>query len=454
MINLFVYFISFSIGFLLIRLILGEKANISFFLHCALALGLGLASSAALTFFFLLIYGQFNQAGLIAINLALLLFLAALNFFFVLKNSYAESLEKIKHEAVLRITMIALWIIAAVMIAILSQQFPFGGWDAWGLYNLKAKFLVFAGNHWTDVARLHSHTQPSYPLLLPLINTWIFSVFQKDLIQVASMTGVVFCLSCGFLLYAGLATFIKRSVAFLASLLLLTTPSYIFWSTTQYADVLLAYYLLASVILLILLVRMQEQRIALLAGLFWGIMPFAKNEGIVLMLLFIIITFGFLLISKSFRPSKPLRLIRSLLFGVALSASPTIIFKIFLAPVTKEVLFNPFVYKLKYCNIGGFLTTIHFFANTMLSLGWTFIWVLIALTAVLSYKKWFFVKELRMLTMIFFGFGLSLLYVYLMTAHFDLTWRLECTAIRIVLYLLPSILFLGIYALWVKIPKD
>jgi len=454
MINLFAYSISFLIGFLLIRLILGEKTKISFFLHCALALGLGLGISADLTFFLLLTCGQFSQIGLLAINILMLLLLAALNFFYVPKASRLQPVEKIKHEITFHITTAICWIIAAIIIGILSQQFPFGGWDAWGLYNMKAKFIIYGETHWTDLTRLHAHTQPSYPLLLPLINAWIFSVFQKNIIEVASMTGVIFSFSCGLLLYAGLSMLIKRPVAVIAALLLTTTPSYIFWSTTQYADVLLAYYLLASTILLILTLRTREYRIALLAGLFWGMMPFAKNEGLVLLFLFIVITSGFFLADKAYDRKKSLSLIKNLIIGAAITGLATIVFKIFLAPATREVLYNPLAYKLKYCNIQGFLTTTKFYAVTMMSPGWILTWSLIALITIANLKKWFLVKESRVLVLILAGFAISLLYVYLTTAHFDLTWRLECTASRILLYLLPSILFLSFYTLWIETKKD
>jgi len=450
MINLFAYGISFLIGFFLIRLILGERTNISFFLHCALSIGLGLGVSAALTFFFLLIYGQFSPAGLIIINLLTLFMLTAANFFYIPKNRYLVASDPTKHKIAFTAATVFVWTIAIVLVSILSQQFPFGGWDAWGLYNTKAKFIVYGANHWTDLVRIHPHTQPSYPLLLPLINAWIFSVFQKNLIEASSMTGVIFCLSCGLLLYAGLALFIKRPIAAIASLLLTTTPSYIFWGTTQYADVLLAYYLLASTILLITTMHTKENRMAFLAGLFWGMMPFAKNEGLVFLVLFLGVTSTSFLLNASDDRQRSLRLIENLAIGAALAAFATIIFKIFLAPATREVLFNPLGYKLKYLNIEGFLTVVKFYALTLLSLGWVFTWGLVFMIAIANCKKCLVVKEALILVIILAGFAASLFYVYLTTAHFDLMWRLECTATRILFYMLPTILFINFYTLWIK----
>ncbi len=454
MINLFAYMLSFAIGFLCIRLILGKETTISLLLHISLSIGLGLAISGIITFFFLLLYGQFSQIGLIMIHLLVLLLLFTLNFFYLPQNTYPRPEQNLKYEKAFKITTLIAWIIVITLIGILSQQFPSGGWDAWGLYNMKAKFLIYGGRGWTNVTRLHWHTQPSYPLLLPLINAWIFSVFQKSLTGVAATTGALFSISCGFLFYAGLSMFIKRPLALMAALVLATTPSYIFWSTTQYADVLLAYYLLASAILLILSMRTQKPRMALLAGLFWGIMPLAKNEGIVLLILLIISTCALLLTDKTYNQIQSKKLIKNLILGASLTVFMNLIFKIFLAPATREVLYNPFAYKLKYCNLQGFLITVHFYFTTMISLGWALTWGIIALIGMINYKKWFLLKESRILTLVLAGFTLSVLYVYLMTAHFDLTWRLECTASRILFYLLPTLLFLSFYTLWTRNPNN
>ena len=454
MINVAAYILSSLIGFLLIRLILGRKINMSFLLQGTLAIGLGIGLSGILTFLFLILYGAFNAAGIISLHFFILALLIFLNLRYVPPAADIQPKVMTKKAIGLCAIKTILWILASVAIGILSQQYPFGGWDAWALYNMKAKFLIEGGRHWTDVTRLHWHTQPSYPLLLPLINTWAFSIFQKNLIHVASMTGIFFSISCGLLCYAGLAMFINRPIAFMASLLLLTNPFYIFWGTTQYADVLLAYYLLASMILLVLTLRTLQPRIALLAGLFWGIMPLAKNEGNVFLFFLIAATAGLLLMDKYYKNAPKRPLIQNLLIGVLLTNAMNIIFKIFMAPPTREVLYNPLAYKLKYFNLDGVMTTTGFYFDTIRSLGWMFIWGLIAMIAVINYRKWFIVRESRVMGIAFLGFSFVLLYVYISTAHFDLIWRLQCTAARIVFYLLPAVLFFSFYTLWVKNTED
>ncbi|HOD11483.1 MAG TPA: glycosyltransferase family 39 protein [Candidatus Omnitrophota bacterium] len=454
MVNLIAYLISSAIGFLLIRLILGEKIRIPFFLHGILSIGLGLGVSGILTFFFLLAYGSFHAFGIILVHLVLLATLVVLNVKYLPFTAFLCK-ETITNNTIgMYIVKTLLWVLASILIGILSQQYPYGGWDAWALYNMKAKFLIEGGQHWTDITRLHWHTQPSYPLLLPLINTWIFALVQKNLVPIASMTGVMFSVSCGLLCYAGLSLFINRPVAFIASLLLLTNPLYIFWSTTQYADVLLAYYLLASMILMVLTLRTLEPRVALLAGLFWGLMPLAKNEGNVFLFFLTLATSITLLWGPRDQRISAKRMILHLLIGILCTSLMNIIFKIFMAPPTREVLFNPLTQNLSYFNLNGILTTVGFYFYTIRSPGWIFIWGLVFILGLINYRKWFALKESRIMGIVFAGFLLVLLYVYISTAHFDLIWRLQCTAIRIAFYLLPSILFFCFYTLWAKNPKN
>lgn len=453
MIDPITYAISFFIGFFLIRFILGQKITMPVFLHVTLSIGLGLGVSGILTFFFLTVCGEFHSLGIAFSQIMVLAILLFLNIRYV---PYVAAYKNIfSHRSFARYAIqIILWTVASSAVIILSQQYPFGGWDAWALYNMKAKFLLEGGRNWTDIVRLHWHTQPSYPLLLPLVNAWAVSIFHGDLVRAASATGIIFCVASGLLCYAGLSMFINRLAAFLASLLLLTNPLYIFWGTTQYADVLLAYYLLASMVLLVIFLRTLQPRVALLTGLFWGIMPLAKNEGNVFLFFLAISTCVLLIVDKRYKTAPTQRLIQNLLIGILATNTMNILFKIFMAPPTREVLYNPLLQKLKYFNLGGILTTLGFYFDTMRSQGWMFVWWLIAILVVVNSRKWLILKESLVMGITFCGFLLVLLYVYVATAHFDLVWRLECTAARISFYLLPAAIFFTFYTFWTNNTKD
>jgi len=451
MINLFVYAISFLIGFLIIRFLKIAKI-LSLPLCLALSIGLGLGTCAVILFLFLCFYGQFHQGFVISLNLLLLLVLSIFHIFYPPKQiseiSYAP--PHLTNPVRFYIIAISLWVIFLSMIAILAQQYPYGGWDAWGLYNMKAKFIIYGEMFWKRLAtELHWHTQPSYPILLPLINSWIFSVFQTNLIRVASTTAIVFCAGTGFLMYAGLSRFIRKELALLGSILLMSNHWWIFWSTTQYADILLGYFLLANIILLALLFKEKNTNLSFFTGIFLGLMTFAKNEGIVILLLLFSLSSIHLLLDKTLSRRQAIQLIGRLLGGAIIGSIGTLIFKLTMAPTTREVLFNPFTHELKYFNLEGISLTTKFYCVQFLSQDWNFIWIALGVIGVLQFPK-FFQKECKVFAIFYLLYAIILLYVYISTAHFSLLWRLSCTASRIIANLLPSLIFFTFYTIWRK----
>ncbi|MDP8265978.1 MAG: glycosyltransferase family 39 protein [Candidatus Aceula meridiana] len=451
MINLFIYAISFFIGFLIIRSLKITKI-LSMPLCLALSIGLGLATCAIVLFFFLCIYGQFHQGFIISLNLLLLLTLSIIHIFYPPKQISEVSFTPpaLIHPVRFYMIAVSLWIIFLSIIAILAQQYPYGGWDAWGLYNMKAKFILYGEMFWKSLAtELHWHTQPSYPILLPLINSWIFSVFQTNLIRVASMTAIVFCAATGFLMYGGLSRFIRKELALLGSILLMSNHWWIFWSTTQYSDILLGYFLLANFILLTLLFKEKNKNLSFFTGIFLGLMTFAKNEGIVILILLSSLSSVYLFLDKTLSRQRSSQLIRWLLGGAVVGSVATLVFKLTMAPTTREVLFNPFTHELKYFNSSGILLTTKFYCVQFLSRDWNFIWIALGLVGILQFPK-FFQKECKVFAIFFILYAFILIYVYISTAHFSLLWRLSCTASRIVANLLPSLIFFTFYTIWRK----
>ena len=127
MINVAAYILSSLIGFLLIRLILGRKINMSFLLQGTLAIGLGIGLSGILTFLFLILYGAFNAAGIISLHFFILALLVFLNLRYVPPAADIQPKAITKKAISLCAIKTILWILASVAIGILSQQYPFGG---------------------------------------------------------------------------------------------------------------------------------------------------------------------------------------------------------------------------------------------------------------------------------------------------------------------------------------
>ncbi|MBP9854415.1 MAG: glycosyltransferase family 39 protein [Candidatus Omnitrophica bacterium] len=437
-------------GYLIIITLFREKTIINKTLTLVLSAGLGIGLNSVLTFYSFFIMNGFNRK-------AIWTFSSVIPFILILIN-HKTILYKMKNCS-FKINFLSpvvwtLWGVLFYIILFMAKAHPFGQWDAWALYNMKMKFLLFGADHWKDIfEKLHWYTQPDYPLLLPFINVYHFALSQTPQQTVPLITGVVFTMLIGWVIFGGLKQIMSSSVAFFASLLLLSNPFFIFQSTGQYADTILAYYLLASILCIQLTLLYSNKPLAFLSGLMLGLMTFVKNEGIVIAIILISIFIVYLVFKSVPKEEKNkwLLLIPFLMTGFLITASPTLILKLFLAPTNKDI-FGLSVIHMKFLNWDGFMILVHAFITEISQKRWTFIWFFIIFLFLVANKKLFY-KECKIVILFLILYSFVLTIIYLTTVNFDLSWRIKSTLPRICYYLLPSLLYYAYYAVF-RMKKD
>ncbi len=432
---------------LLVIPLLFRKKNLSFLFVIFLAIGLGSGINACLTFLAFLISGQFNPKIIIGLYIFVIGFLIVMNVFFrrdSMRGFFLPEFWKFDGWDLAFIGSLIEFGFLAYTFAVV--QHPFGEWDGWALWNMKTKFLIFGGERWQDIFKLHWHTQPDYPLLLPFLNAWQFAVGPENLQQITLNTGVLFTLSTAGLLYTGLSRLIPKGMAFLTFIVLSSHYSYIFRGTAQYADILLAYYILAVLLGIKLSFKENSKEWLILSGIFAGFMAFTKNEGLTIALLIILILLA-LSLAKRFAVSR--LMITAYLTGLVPSLLPTVFFKIFLAPANRDILlFDPHAH-LKFFNFEGCYIILSSL-NWALGLDdWKFTWLLILFLILLNARQ-LYANENKLLTLFFITYFIIIFFIYLTTVNFDLSWRLNRTLPRILLYVLPSLLFFSFTMGWEK----
>ena len=158
---------------------------------------------------------------------------------------------------------------------------PQGGWDAWSIWNLRARFLA-AGDlpqrAWSP-ALTASH--PEYPLGVSafVARCWAYAGSTGEAAPAA--TSYLFFLALFSIVTGGLAVYRGRSLGLLAGLALLGTPALLHEVIAQYADIPLACYM-AGATMLALLDRPR------LAGLLAGLAAWTKDEGALFLAIFLI----------------------------------------------------------------------------------------------------------------------------------------------------------------------
>jgi Dolichyl-phosphate-mannose-protein mannosyltransferase len=184
------------------------------------------------------------------------------------------------------------WLIAAVgclglgavaIFTLKSLGWPAGDWDAWAIWNLRARFIARGGDHRRDgFSPLLAWSHPDYPLLVPagVARLWAYTRHETGLAPVA--LGALFTVATMGLAASAVAVVHGTSQGLVAAVLLLGTPALMLQGAAQDADVPLAFFVLAPLALFCLLDRLPARRAALgrLAGLTLGLAGCVKNEGL------------------------------------------------------------------------------------------------------------------------------------------------------------------------------
>ncbi|OGX28268.1 MAG: hypothetical protein A2787_02285 [Omnitrophica WOR_2 bacterium RIFCSPHIGHO2_01_FULL_48_9] len=457
MMILLAYFLSFLLGCQIVSFILKKSRALTPGLYTVMSLGIGLGASSLITFLAFLCADGFHRWELLKIHLLLIILFFLLNLDYYRggfrsfdKNFISIHTLKTRSQIIfIDIVWLSGFIFLTKIIYTLARSHPFGEWDAWALWNMKTKFLILGAGSWENVFQLHWHTQPDYPLFMPFLNVWVHAFSRAPLEEIAIATAVLFTVLNGALLFAGLKQYIPPLVAGLASFILITNRFYLFMATAQYADIVLSFYLLLSCVILLKTLQEHNPSLALLYGFISGLLMFIKNEGVTIAGLLLALSLAYLLLEKSSDKKIRSKMIFKIFTGIILTLPAALILKTFLAPANRDISFATLKLIIPLFSFEKCLAIGKAFYYAMADPTWQYLWGLLLVMALAGFKKYFF-KETKVLTLFFLLYGIALFVIYLTTVHFDLTWRLIKTTPRILLYLLPSLIFLSFYVHWRK----
>jgi hypothetical protein len=157
---------------------------------------------------------------------------------------------------------------------------PYGDWDAWAIWNLRAGFIA-SGESWSfGFSEAISWSHPDYPLLLPLNIARLWVILGDRSVWAPILVSFMFQISLlGFLITSVhlLRGYIQGILAGMVGVLVLFTSL----SFKLYADIPIAFFFLAANCLVFLSESGSHAKynFSLLAGLLVGAGLWTKNEG-------------------------------------------------------------------------------------------------------------------------------------------------------------------------------
>ena len=171
---------------------------------------------------------------------------------------------------------------AVAIFVVYALTKPHGEWDAWSIWNLRARFLVRAGEFWRDAFSSQlDWSHPDYPLMLPGIVAMCWTLAGSEATLAPAAVAFLFTFSTAGVLVATLGALRGKTQAFIAGILLLGSISLLVNGANQYADIPLGCFILSTLALLCLQERSPDDlRFSILAGLTAGFAAWTKNEGL------------------------------------------------------------------------------------------------------------------------------------------------------------------------------
>jgi hypothetical protein len=148
---------------------------------------------------------------------------------------------------------------------------PHGEWDAWAIWNHRARFLFLGGPEWSAAFSIAASAHPEYPLLLPAATARVWAYAGRDATIAPAVLAGAFAASTVMVILATLGP--QRRSAWLAATLLPASSIFMQQVVAQCADVPLAFFIVAALALACV-------DSWLLAGTMSALAAWTKNEGV------------------------------------------------------------------------------------------------------------------------------------------------------------------------------
>ncbi|MCP4353134.1 MAG: hypothetical protein GY795_47390 [Desulfobacterales bacterium] len=415
------------------------------------AVGLGTGISSCLFFVCLLFFDSVNRFSVIT-EITVLAALTVFSLLYIIRKRNCNASIEINHVLPVKwdlysFLFVIFWIVlilAVLFFIFRSLNTPHGDWDAWAIWNMRARFLFRSGDRWAlAFSDQYPWSHPDYPLLIPGNIARIWNYTGKETLTAPAATAFMFTFAT-LGLVAGSMSYLRCPVrGLLAGLALMGMTSFTSHGASQYADIPFGFYLSAIVILFFLQDRIPEKasQFAFLAGIMAGFSAWTKNEGL---LLIISVCFAHFAITV---PVKGWKYYSRELFPFSAGLVPILVilvyFKTQLAPPND--LFSgqglkPAVSRL--ADISRYLIVGKAFIISFLEVmkGRIAIFIVCFIFFRFSYDKQY--KKSICISLLIMALMLAGYYFVYITSPHNLAWHLNTSLNRLLFQLLPSGLFI------------
>ena len=413
-------------------------------------LGLGYGIGSGLLACEMLIFQAFGFSFAIIALLAPLLGVSVLAFLFARRRQPQERKSASSFVFTSAPPQRLEWFLIAAIVVEMSGAFfrawllPMEAYDAVSDWGLKAKAVFLAGNIPESFLRNPDYQvfHPDYPLLVPLLESHVYR-FVGDLRETsAKVIFPLFLAGCVAVLFAALrrAGQTRRS-CLLFSFLLVSIPYFSEHATNGYADVVVSFYCGAASLYLYHWQTTGRGLFLVLSALLTGFAALTKNEGLVLIGIHLVWLAAVLISRSSIAFRSKIVSLGIYLCILAAVLMPWYRFKESLGlrndVINREVVTAGLSWN-SLSRVGPILY--HLQTQMFGPKNWNLVWILLCVAVGL--RRQVLLRSPAVFLLLATGLTLAAyMSIYLITPY-DVTWHLRTSASRLLLHVLPQVVFL------------
>lgn len=330
-------------------------------------------------------------------------------------------------------------LMALLTFLMLHAAAPHGEWDAWSIWNLRARFLFRAQEFASPFSALIDWAHPDYPLLVPGAIALLWHAGGRESTAIAGVVNLLFLLSAVTVPFFALRLLRGPSLAALGALSILAATAMVRVSASLYADVpLAAFFVIAGCFLVYgLEVETAGPGPILAAGFAAGLAAWTKNEG-----LLFCVSLGaahFLAIKGVAEIGRRVRTVIPLAAGILIVLAVAGHFKFRMAPPNDLVnASNKGLFGARIVDFGRYWATFWAFVGEFLTFG------NVLVPPVIVFSAWLALVRVRatltgaaLLPLVAVTLQLAGYFLVYVTAPNDLDWQLTTSLPRLLLHVWP-----------------
>lgn len=441
---IFAILVIIAIGRSLLKLIIKDR-NIPLSEQSALSFGLGVGALSIGMFLLSFIGLAINLPNILLLATPFLIYLIwdkkfKFGHIFDIENKMID-LNALQIILIIFILFITFLVFSDALIQ------PMTRWDERVVWGLKAKILYYDegiySKSFLDADIIHPHK--NYPLLIPLIESWIYNVLGNVDDRLVKIIFPLFFISLLLIFYSSQRNFFSKTYSLIFTTFLASMPFIIVsplpvpdagsGAASGYADVPLSFfYFTATIYLYMWMTDTSKNNRLKISAIFSMFMIFTKTEGIILFFGNLSVFIIFILFNVQDRNIR----------NLSIFLSPTVL----LIPwfIFQQNLPNDFIFQY---SISRFVQNlyrlqpilIYFLKIFFNPLNWSVLWILFFLSTIFTIR--FTSKKPIIYLFLIISFQLfAIILMYILTPYESVEFHIETSMNRMLMHIIPTITFL------------